>query len=55
MKKFLKDLFIWLLMFAMVFAVVYMLMIAADAEYEISQERERVYFEKVEDMRKWEH
>ena len=50
MKKILKDLGALLLMITMVFAVVYMLMIAADAEYEINQEKERVYFEKLKEM-----
>ena len=50
MKKILKDLGALLLMITMIFAVVYMLMIAADAEYEINQEKERVYFEKLKEM-----
>lgn len=52
MKKILKDLSVWLLMFTMVFAVVYILVLTADAEYEVNQEKERIYFEKVEDIRK---
>ena len=52
MKKFLKDLGVLILTISMVFAVVYMLMIAADAEYEINQERERAYFNRLEDMKK---
>ena len=51
MKNFLKNLGVLILTITMVFTVVYMLMIAADAEYEISQEKERIYFEKVEDTR----
>ena len=50
MKKFLNNLGALLLTITMVFAVVYMLMIAADAEYEINQEKERVYFEKLKEM-----
>lgn len=50
--KILKDLGVYALMFVMVFSVVYMLVISADAEYEVSQEKERVYFERVEEMRK---
>ena len=50
MKKFLKDLGALLFLFTMVFTIVYMLMIAADAEYEINQEKERVYFEKLKEM-----
>ena len=53
MKKILKDLSVWLLMFTMVFAVVYMLMIAADAEYEVMLEQEKAYFDRVEEMREW--
>ena len=52
MKKILKDLGIYALMFAMVFGVVYILVITADAEYEVSQERERAYFDRLEDMRR---
>lgn len=52
MKKILKDLFIWLLMFCMVFATIYILVITADSQYEMNQEKERIYFEKVEEMRK---
>ena len=51
MKNFFKNLGVLILTITMVFAVVYMLLIAADAEYEISQEKERVYFEKLEEMR----
>ena len=51
MKKFLKNSGVLLLMITMVFVVVYMLMIAADAEYEISQEKERVYFDRLQEMR----
>ena len=51
MKKFLKKSGVLLLMITMVFAVVYMLLIAADAEYEISQEKERVYFDRLQEMR----
>ena len=51
MKKFLKNSGVLLLMITMVFVVVYMIMIAADAEYEINQEKERVYFEKLKEMR----
>ena len=50
MKNFLKNLGVLILTISMVFAVVYMLMIAADAEYEINQEKERVYFEKLKEM-----
>ena len=50
MKKILKDLGALLFLFSMVFAVVYMLMIAADAQYEINQEKERVYFQKLKEM-----
>ena len=53
MKKILKDLFLWLLMFTMVFAVVYILVLTADAEYEVSLEKERAYFDRIEEMRKW--
>lgn len=35
-----------------VFGVVYMLTITADAEYEVQQEKERIYFERVEEMRR---
>ena len=52
MKKILKDLGILILAIAMVFAVVYIITITADAEYEINQEKERVYFERLEDMRR---
>ena len=52
MKKFLKDLGILILTISMVFAVAYMLMIAADAEYEISQGKERAYFDRLEEMKK---
>ena len=55
MKKILKDLFVWLFMFTMVFAVVYILVLTADAEYEVNQEREKIYFDRVEEMRKWKH
>ena len=48
MKKILKDLFVWLLMFSMVFATVYIVVISADAECEVSQEKERAYFDRVE-------
>lgn len=41
MKKFLKDLGVWLLMITMVFATVYMMMLSADVEYEVSLEKER--------------
>ena len=51
MKKFLKNLGVLLLMFTMVFTVVYMLIIAADAEYEVMLEQEKAYFEKIEEMR----
>ena len=50
MKKFLKNLGVLILVITMVFVVVYMLMIAADTEYEINQEKERVYFEKLKEM-----
>ena len=50
MKNFLKNLGVLILTISMVFVVVYMLMIAADAEYEINQEKERVYFEKLKEM-----
>ena len=49
--KLLKDLGIWLLMFIMVFAVVYILVLTADAEYEVNQEREKIYFDRVEEMK----
>ena len=52
MKKFLKDLGIWLLMFTMVFAMVYIITLTADAEYEVNQERQNLYFDKVEEMRR---
>ena len=52
MKKFFKNLGVLLLMFTMVFAVVYMLMIAADAEYEVMIEQEKAYFERLEEMRR---
>ena len=52
MKKILKDLFIWLLMFTMVFATVYIITISADAEYEVNQQKEKIYFDRVEEMRK---
>ena len=52
MKKFFKNLGVLLLVFTMVFAVVYMLMIAADAEYEVMMEQEKAYFERLEEMRK---
>ena len=52
MKKFFKNLGVLLLMFTMVFAVVYMLMIAADAEYEVMLEQEKAYFERLEELRK---
>ena len=50
MKNFFKNLGVLTLTITMVFAVVYMLMIAADAQYEINQEKERVYFEKLKEM-----
>lgn len=50
--KMLKDFCIWVAMFAMMFLIVYMLVLAADAEYEVSQERERAYFDRVEDLRR---
>ena len=52
MKKILKDLFIWLFMFTMVFAVVYILVISADSQYEVNQQKEKIYFDRVEEMRK---
>lgn len=52
MKKILKDLFIWLLMLTMVFVVVYILVISADSQYEVNQEREKIYFDRVKEMRK---
>ena len=52
MKKFLKDLGVVLLMITMVFATVYIITISADAEYEVSLEKERAYFDRVEEMRK---
>ena len=51
MKKFFKNLGVLLLMFTMVFAVVYMLMIAADAEYEVMIEQEKAYLDRVEEMK----
>ena len=51
--KTLKDSGVWLLMITMVFATVYIITISADAEYEISQEKERAYFDRIEEMKKW--
>ena len=45
--KILKDLGALLLMFTMVFAIVYVIMLSADAEYEVNQEKERVYLDRV--------
>ena len=47
--KVLKDLTIWLLLFTMVFMVVYVILLSVDAEYEVNQERERVYFNKIKE------
>ena len=47
--KVLKDLIIWLLLFTMVFMVVYVILLSVDAEYEVNQERERVYFNKIKE------
>ena len=52
MKSF-KDLSVFLLMFSMMFAMVYVLTLSADAEYEIQQERQNSYFDRVEEMRRW--
>ena len=51
MKKFFKNLGVLLLMFTMVFAVVYMLMIAADTVYEVMLEQEKAYLDRVEEMK----
>ena len=51
MKSF-KDLSVFLLMFSMMFAMVYVLTLSADAEYEIQQERQNTYFDRVEEMRR---
>lgn len=48
----LKDLGVWLLMFTMVFAIVYVMMLSADAEYEVGLEKERAYFDRVEELKK---
>ena len=48
--KILKDLGALLLMFTMVFAIVYVIMLSADGEYEVNQEKERVYLDRVEEM-----
>ena len=50
--KILKDLGIYALMFTMVFAVVYILVLAGDSQYKMNQEKERIYFEKIEEMRR---
>ena len=50
--KFLKDLGVWLLMIGMVFSTVYVIILSADAEYEVQQERQNNYFDRVEEMRK---
>lgn len=52
MKKLLKDLGVYVLMFTMVFAIVYIITISADEQYEINQEKERIYFERVKEMRR---
>ena len=52
MKKFLKDAGVVLLMILTIFATVYVIMISADAEYEVSLEKEKAYFDRVEEMRK---
>lgn len=48
--KILKDFFVWVVMLVMMFLIVYMLVLAADAEHEVSQERERAYFHKIENL-----
>ena len=48
--KILKDLGVWLLMFGTVIAIVYVMMLSADAEYEVGLEKERAYFDRVEEM-----
>lgn len=45
--KVLKDLTIWMLLFTMVFMVVYVILLYVDVEYEVNQERERIYFNKI--------
>lgn len=50
--KILKDLGVFLLMVAMMFAIMYIFIITADAEYEVSLEKERIYFDQIEKMRK---
>ena len=47
-----KNIAIWLLMFSMVFAMVFIMVLAFDREYEVNQEREKIYFDRVEEMRK---
>ena len=47
----LSDLGAILLIILTIFAIVYIIMISADAEYEISQEKERAYFDRVEEIR----
>ena len=48
MKKFLKDAGVVLLMILTIFATVYIIMISADAEYEVSLEKERNYQEYIQ-------
>ena len=47
-----KNITIWFLMFFIVFAMVFVMVLASDREYEANQEREKIYFDRVEEMRK---
>lgn len=51
MMKFLKDLGAMFLIFSTVFAILFMMMLASDAEYEVNQEREKIYFDRVEELK----
>lgn len=52
MIKLLKNIAIWFLMFTTVFAIMFVMVLACDREYEVNQEREKIYFDRVEELRK---
>lgn len=48
-----KSIAVWFLMFLTVFAMMFVMVEALDREYEASLEKDRIYFDRVEELRKW--
>lgn len=49
--KVLKDLTTWLVVCIMMIMVVYVLLLSADGEYEVNQERQKIHFDNIKESK----